>query len=204
MAVRSGVRFAAFRKFWPAPAAALALVMGGAAVPASADTPVPLPLPGITVSPPGITLSLNAPVPVPSPSVGDLEATLLAYIRQRTTEIPALAMMQMPAEEIRRRAEAIIAELKPAAKLKAELCAGESVIGGGAAPGAKLPTMLIALTHADLSAESLARRLREVEPLAIIARVEEGRVLLDLRTVFPAQDGYLAEKLNELHGGSRS
>src|SRR5207249_12162059 len=67
-----------------------------------------------------------------------LEATLLAYIRQRTAEIPALAMMQTPAEEIRRRAEAIIAELKPAA-LKAELCAGESVIGGGAAPGAKLP-----------------------------------------------------------------
>ena len=133
-----------------------------------------------------------------------LEATLLAYIRQKTIEIPALAMMQMPAEEIRRRAEAIIAELKPAAKLKAELCAGESVIGGGAAPGAKLPTALIALTHAELSADSLARRLREAEPLAIIARVEEGRVLLDLRTVFPAQDGYLAEKLNELHGGARS
>ncbi|PYX77541.1 MAG: hypothetical protein DMG66_07055 [Acidobacteria bacterium] len=132
-----------------------------------------------------------------------LEATLLAYIRQRTIEIPALAMMQMPAEEIRQRAEAVIAQLTSAAKLKAELYAGESVIGGGAAPGAKLPTMLIALTHADLSAESLARRLREA-PLPIIARVEEGRVLLDLRTVFPAQDGYLAEKLNELHGGARS
>ena len=77
------------------------------------------------------------------------------------------------------------------------------MIGGGAAPGAKLPTMLIALTHAELSADSLARRLREA-PLPIIARVEEGRVLLDLRTVFPAQDGYLAEKLNELHGGARS
>ena len=64
--------------------------------------------------------------------------------------------------------------------------------------------MLIALTHAELSADSLARRLREAEPLAIIARVEEGRVLLDLRTVFPAQDDYLAEKLNELHGGARS
>src|SRR5438477_5290458 len=130
-----------------------------------------------------------------------LEATLLAYIRQRTSEIPALAMMQMPAEEIRRRAEAIIAELKPAAKLKAELCAGESVIGGGAAPGATLPTTLIALTHAELSAESLARRLREAE-LPIIARVEEGRVLLDLRTVFPQQDAYLTETLIDLRAGA--
>src|SRR5438874_51069 len=126
-----------------------------------------------------------------------LDATLLAYIRQRTAEIPALAMMQMPAEEIRKRAEAMITELKSAAKLKAELRAGESVIGGGAAPGATLPTTLIALTHAELSAESLARRLREAE-LPIIARVEEGRVLLDLRTVFPRQDAYLWEGLKAL------
>src|SRR5947207_987436 len=81
----SGVRFAAFRKIWPAPAVALALVMGGAVVPASADTPVPLPLPGITVSLPGITLSLNAPVPVPSPSVGVLEATLLTKLNAERT-----------------------------------------------------------------------------------------------------------------------
>src|SRR5438067_1114463 len=116
-----------------------------------------------------------------------LEATLLAYIRQQTADIPALAMMQMPAEEIRKRAEAMIMQIESAPKLRAELSAGESVIGGGAAPGAALPTTLIALTHARLSAESLARRLREAE-LPIIARVEEGRVLLDLRTVFPQQD----------------
>jgi L-seryl-tRNA(Ser) seleniumtransferase len=56
---------------------------------------------------------------------------------------------------------------------------------------------LIALTHADLSADELSARLRANIP-PIIARVEEGRVLLDLRTVFPEQDGVLVEMLSSL------
>jgi L-seryl-tRNA(Ser) seleniumtransferase len=58
------------------------------------------------------------------------------------------------------------------------------VIGGGAAPSAVLPTSLIALTHSNLGADDLNTRLRNNTP-SIIARVEDGRVLLDLRTVFP-------------------
>ena len=50
-----------------------------------------------------------------------------------------------------------------------------------------LSTRLIALSHADLSADELSSRLRASNP-PIIARVEDGRVLLDLRTVFPEQD----------------
>jgi L-seryl-tRNA(Ser) seleniumtransferase len=50
-----------------------------------------------------------------------------------------------------------------------------------------LPTTLLALTCYSLSADELARRLRASDP-PVIARVEEGRVLLDLRTVFPEQD----------------
>ena len=65
------------------------------------------------------------------------------------------------------------------------------MVGGGAAPSAVLPTRLIALTHADLSADEVSARLRANIP-PIIARVEEGRVLLDLRTVFPDQDANLA------------
>ena len=84
-----------------------------------------------------------------------------------------------------------------AANLNIELCDGESVIGGGAAPSAVLPTRLIALTHTDLSADELSARLRASNP-PVVARVEEGRVLLDLRTVFPEQDGALAETLNSL------
>lgn len=125
-----------------------------------------------------------------------LEATLLAYVKQDHDAVPVLRMMRLPKDEIARRAEAIVSQAK-SARLKLELLDGESVIGGGAAPSAVLPTRLIALTHAGLSADELSARLRANVP-PIIARVEEGRVLIDLRTVFPEQDAVLVEKLGSL------
>jgi L-seryl-tRNA(Ser) seleniumtransferase len=131
-----------------------------------------------------------------------LEATLLAYVKRDHDAVPVLRMMRLPKDEITRRAEAIVAQVQTAqakpANLKIGLCDGESVIGGGAAPSAVLPTRLIALTHLDLSADELSARLRASSP-SIIARVEEGRVLLDLRTVFPEQDANLASALASLN-----
>lgn len=74
---------------------------------------------------------------------------------------------------------------------------GESIIGGGAAPSAVLPTRLLALSCKDLSADELAARLRTSDP-PVIARVEHGRVLLDLRTVFAEQDGSIADVVNRV------
>jgi L-seryl-tRNA(Ser) seleniumtransferase len=150
-----------------------------------------------------------------------LEATLLAYVKKDYAAIPALRMMQVSKAEISKRAEGLIARVdaepalsdrskrgsrmyaltRPAtlraAKLTAELLAGESLIGGGSAPSAVLPTTLIALACYSLSANQLAARLRASDP-PVIARVEEGRVLLDLRTVFPAQDETLAGVLSQV------
>jgi len=123
-----------------------------------------------------------------------LEATLLAYVKRDHDAVPVLRMMRLSKDEVARRAEKIVSGIT-CAHLKLELRDGESVIGGGAAPSAVLPTRLIALTHADLSADQLNARLRANSP-PIIARVEEGRVLLDLRTVFPEQDGTLATALS--------
>jgi len=122
-----------------------------------------------------------------------LEATLLAYVKHDYDAIPALRMMRLPKTEVSRRAEALAAQIKTS-KLKLELVDGESVIGGGAAPSAVLPTRIIALTHADHSADGLCDRLRSSTP-PIVGRVDEGRVLLDLRTVFPEQDAALAAAL---------
>lgn len=127
-----------------------------------------------------------------------LEATLAAYIRQDLDSIPALRMMRLSAEEIRTRAEAVISSLRESKSLKLEIIAGESVIGGGAAPAARLRTFLIAAAAEGLSAEELARALRQSQPLPIVARVEEGRVLLDLRTVLPEQDSYVVSRLGTL------
>jgi L-seryl-tRNA(Ser) seleniumtransferase len=121
-----------------------------------------------------------------------LEATLLAYVRQDHDAIPALHMMRLTADEIGGRAEALAGQVRP--PVAAEVIEGESVIGGGAAPGASLPTRLLALKRDGMSAEELAARLRTNNP-PIVTRVEEGRVLLDLRTVFPEQDEEIAKAL---------
>ncbi len=130
-----------------------------------------------------------------------LEATLLAYIKRDHDAVPVLRMMRLSKDEIARRAEEIVSQVQSAqgksAGLKLELVDGESVIGGGAAPSAVLPTRLIAVTHADLSADELSARLRASTP-PIIARVEEGRVLLDLRTVFSEQDTNVATAIASL------
>jgi L-seryl-tRNA(Ser) seleniumtransferase len=135
-----------------------------------------------------------------------LEATLLAYVRRDHDSIPILRMMRMSKHDIARRAEATIAEVESQLSkiaggkqgpLKLELCDGDSVIGGGAAPSAVVPTTLLSLSHRELSADALRTRLRANHP-PIIARVEDGRVLLDLRTVFPEQDANLATALASL------
>jgi L-seryl-tRNA(Ser) seleniumtransferase len=125
-----------------------------------------------------------------------VEATLLAYVKRDHDSIPALRLMRLSKAEIGRRAEAV-ADAIQAATLRVEVIDGDSVIGGGAAPSAVLPTRLLAISHKDLSANELAARLRASEP-PVIARVEDGRVLLDLRTVFPEQDQTLVNGINRI------
>jgi L-seryl-tRNA(Ser) seleniumtransferase len=122
-----------------------------------------------------------------------LEATLLAYVKGDYGAIPALKMMRLTVAEIECRAQEIAKQVR-SPKLKVEIIDGESVLGGGAAPSSVLPTRLLALAHERLSADEFAARLRRFDP-PIIARVEDARVLLDLRTVFPEQDRRLVAAL---------
>jgi L-seryl-tRNA(Ser) seleniumtransferase len=126
-----------------------------------------------------------------------LEATLLAYVKRDCSAIPALRMMLMSKADVADRAQAVISQIcseSGAARLRIELIDGESLLGGGSAPSAVLPTTLLSITCEHLSANELATRLRSSDP-PLIARVEEGRVLLDLRTVFPEQDKVLTQIL---------
>jgi L-seryl-tRNA(Ser) seleniumtransferase len=125
-----------------------------------------------------------------------LDATLLAYVKRDHDAIPTLRMMRLTQQEIGKRAEALAAKVA-SPKLQAEIVDGESVIGGGAAPSAALPTRLIALSCAGLSADELSARLRAADT-PVVARVEEGRVLLDLRTVFPEQEELVAAALHQI------
>ena len=110
-----------------------------------------------------------------------LEATLALYEDPETAaRVSVLRMLTAEAADLAARA-ARLAEECPA-ELHAELRPGESAVGGGAFPGAVLPTTLVALDPGELGADGLALRLRLGEP-ALVARVADGRVLLDPRTL---------------------
>jgi L-seryl-tRNA(Ser) seleniumtransferase len=129
-----------------------------------------------------------------------LEATLVEYVRQNHDAIPFVRMMRLSAEEIRKRAEAVREKITtPGLRLEIGIVIipGESLVGGGSAPTSTLKTFLLAITSQSLSADELAARLRRNSP-PIVARVEEGRVLLDLRTVFEPEDGELVRALKEI------
>jgi L-seryl-tRNA(Ser) seleniumtransferase len=121
-----------------------------------------------------------------------LEVTLRHLLLEQFDQIPALRMISEPPERIRERAEALLSALPG---LRAELLPGESVIGGGSTPEQSIPTCLIAIESEDvIEAE---RRLRQGNP-PVIARIENNRLLLDLRTVFPEQEAELAAALQAL------
>jgi L-seryl-tRNA(Ser) seleniumtransferase len=127
-----------------------------------------------------------------------LEATLLAYVKRDYDSVPSLKMMSLSKGEIDLRAKAIqerVAASGPTSDMTIEIIDGDSVVGGGAAPSAVLPTRILAITHSYLGADELATRLRGCDP-PIITRVEEGRVLLDLRTVFRDQDAAIYDALS--------
>jgi L-seryl-tRNA(Ser) seleniumtransferase len=125
-----------------------------------------------------------------------LESTLLAYVKHDHDAIPVVRMMRLSKDESSKRAKAIADEIRRP-ELSISVMDGESVIGGGAAPSAALPTTLLALTSKSLTADELAARLRASAP-PIIARVEDAQVLLDLRTVFPEQDGMVETVLKQI------
>ncbi len=125
-----------------------------------------------------------------------LEATLFSYVGRDHDAIPAIRMMRVPKEEIGRRATAL-AKCIASPKLTVEIIDGESLLGGGVAPSCALPTLLLALTCDGITADDLCAKLRTGDP-PVIARVEAGRVLLDLRTVFPDQDAAVAANLRRI------
>jgi L-seryl-tRNA(Ser) seleniumtransferase len=127
-----------------------------------------------------------------------LEATLTEYAAGRAaTTVPLRRMLSATADDIHARAATLVDAITAHAGWHAELIAGSSAIGGGSAPGVELPTWLVAIARDGVSAGTLEERLRRLTP-PVIARVEHDRLLLDLRTVAPADDAALADLLRTL------
>jgi L-seryl-tRNA(Ser) seleniumtransferase len=120
-----------------------------------------------------------------------LEATLAEHAAGRAAQsVPVVRMIALAPTEIGRRAQTL-AERLSHSSIRADVIDGFSAIGGGSAPGRRLPTRLVAIA---LPASRLESALRSGRP-PVVARIEDGRVLIDLRTVPPDQDESLAEAI---------
>jgi L-seryl-tRNA(Ser) seleniumtransferase len=141
-------------------------------------------------------------------TIAALEATLQSYLRGALDEIPALRMIRLSQEEIAKRAQKFCDELRSAlpADVKVEILPGFSVIGGGSTPDQQLPTTLIAISTPRHSAAQLEERLRKPRAASedggipstatpVIARIEDKRLILDLRTVHPGEEDEVAGAL---------
>src|SRR2546425_11638004 len=110
-------------------------------------------------------------------TIAALEATLGAYLRAAWSEIPAMRMIRMTTQELKRRAENFIRELHPELPLdevEIEIADGASLAGGGSTPSQSLPTKIIRIASARHSAAKLEQRLRGAPAgVSVIARVED-------------------------------
>lgn len=123
------------------------------------------------------------------PTLAALEATLEAYADRRAAELPLWRMATLTAEELQVRAQAVIGTVPCAA-----IVDGASTIGAGSVPGAQIPGPVIRLTG---QGETGFRALLDFA-IPIIARREAGDLIIDLRTVPPAEDQLVAGALARL------
>jgi L-seryl-tRNA(Ser) seleniumtransferase len=129
---------------------------------------------------------LNRALRIDKLTLAALEATMVKYLRpaEALTDIRVLRALTEPLEAVRKRAKRLAALLRRALPEGVQVTPmnGMSMAGGGSLPTREIPTALISLRAASLSAAALEERLRRGET-PVICRVADDRVLLDLRTV---------------------
>ena len=120
-----------------------------------------------------------------------LEATLRRYRQSPNIieEIPTLRAFTRPLDEIRATGEQLLPTLQAVLGNEFEIRLEDSTaqIGSGALPTEELPTVIVSIEHKKLSANTIAQKFRAAHP-PIIGRINDDRFLLDLRTIFDAND----------------
>jgi L-seryl-tRNA(Ser) seleniumtransferase len=120
-----------------------------------------------------------------------LEATLRRYRQSPNIveEIPTLRAFTRSVEEIRATGEQLLPKLQATmgAEFQIRLEDSTAQIGSGALPTEELPTVVVSIEHKKLSANAIAQKFRAANP-PIIGRINDDRFLLDLRTIFDAND----------------
>ncbi len=129
-----------------------------------------------------------------------LSATLRLYRDpvEATSKVPLLMLLSHSAENLQNRAQRLAPQLEACAAIRrVEVVADTAFLGGGSVPTQELPTRCLALEPSEGSVNHLARRLRN-GPVSVFGRIQQDRLLLDLRGVFPRQDLQLVEAVQAL------
>ncbi len=141
---------------------------------------------------------LNRALRIDKFTLAGLESILRLYPDETTAlkTIPTLAMIAMPLDLVNKRAQRILRRLRRDLKGKCTFSIIDSVsrVGGGAMPEQNLPSKALALESADVNVSTLERTLRS-QDVAVIGRIEDNRLLLDLRTVADDEIALLHETL---------
>jgi L-seryl-tRNA(Ser) seleniumtransferase len=122
-----------------------------------------------------------------------LQTTVDLHLNQVTSEIPALALLQIPKDELRARAAAIVTRLQ-GLPLRIMIGTGTTKVGGGTLPRSILPSISIDVLPGTESLENFARALRRNTP-PIVGYISGGRLKLDLRTILPHQDDLVIDAI---------
>jgi L-seryl-tRNA(Ser) seleniumtransferase len=128
-----------------------------------------------------------------------LEATLRLYLNEERAlrEVPGLRMLAMPLADLQSRAETLAVRLREIEGLAAvKVREDVAYVGGGSLPDQAMTTVVLEVEARGISATDLAYRLRTGTP-AVMGRLSNGKLLLDLRTMFPRQDETLVEAVRQ-------
>jgi len=136
-------------------------------------------------------------------SLAALAATLRSFLDPENAwhDIPVLAMLARTEDELQASAELLAAELVAGSsgRLTAEVVVAQAAVGGGALPLAGLATRAVAVQVTGLTPDRLERRLRQGVP-PILVRIQNDRVLFDLRTISPAERAALPDLVSRAIG----
>jgi L-seryl-tRNA(Ser) seleniumtransferase len=122
-----------------------------------------------------------------------LEATLRLHLdpARITEHVPVLRMLAEPLDAVAARAAALLAEIAEIDGLECCLVDSDAVAGGGALPEQRIASKAVALRAAFGGIDRFAARLRAHRP-AVLGRIAQGRLLLDLRTIAADEVGSIA------------
>lgn len=141
---------------------------------------------------------LNRALRIDKLTLAGLEATLKLYFEENPWEkVPVLKLLFTPVDKLKQRAKKIAAKINQETNFKAEAIPTQAESGGGALPATPISSFGVALSSLRIPAQKLQEYLRNFEP-PVIVRVQEDKVILDMRTIFPEEEKIIINALKNI------